>query len=48
MSSLHIAAKVLESKVSEVTEPEQPLAELKQELDESNEMSRLLSSKKRR
>ncbi|KAK0752626.1 hypothetical protein B0T18DRAFT_94023 [Schizothecium vesticola] len=47
MSSLHVAAKVLESKVSEVTELEQLLAELERELDESNEMSRLLSKKRR-
>jgi len=43
MSSLHIAAKVLESKVSEVTESKQLLAELEQELDKGNEMFRLLS-----
>lgn len=46
-SSLDVAAKALESKVSEVTKLEQLLAELEQELDEHNDMSQLLSKKRR-
>lgn len=46
-SSLDVVAKALESKVSEVTKLEQLLAELEQELDEHNDMSQLLSKKRR-
>lgn len=46
-SSLDVAAKALESKVSEVTKLEQLLAELEQELDEHTDMSQLLRKKRR-